>query len=105
MDDTLEIIRDVRELRELRAVAVLNGADYSGNRNQEALDGLAAQNGLEVCPYALVRRTAYPSAADEGLGVLEYTDPGNRYGSAKAREDFIRLMETLYPALEWRLTA
>ena len=95
--DTLELIREVRELREIRAVAVLNGADYTGNRNQEALEALAGQQGLEVSPHILVRRTAYPSAADEGLGVLEYTDPSNRPGSLKAREDFTRLFEALYP--------
>lgn len=103
--DTLDLIREVRELRELRALAVLNSADYTGNRNQEALEALASQQGLEVCPHALVRRTAYPSAADEGLGVLEYTDPGNRPGSLKAREDFTRLLEAVYPALEWRMSA
>lgn len=103
--DTLELIREARQLRKLRAVAVLNCADYTGNRNQEALDGLAGLKGLEVSPHLLVRRIAYANAADEGLSVLEYTDPTNRPGAARAREDFTRLLEGIYPKLEWRLTA
>lgn len=105
VDDTLALIAEVREFRELRALAVLNGADAVGNRNQEALEALAAQKGLEVSPQVLVRRTAYSSASDEGLSVLEYIDPNNRPGSLKAREDFTRLLEAIYPTLEWRLTA
>jgi chromosome partitioning protein len=98
--DTLAIIREVRELREVRALAVLNSADPVGNRNQEAQEALGEEEGLEVCSHALVRRTAYPSAADEGLSVLEHIDPANRPGSVKAREDFTRLLEAVYPALE-----
>lgn len=103
--DTLELILEARKLRKLRALAVLNCADHSGNRNQEALDGLAGLKGLEVSPHVLVRRIAYASAADEGLSVLEHVDPDNRVGSLKAREDFTRLLEGIYPKLKWSLTA
>ena len=100
VDDTYELIREVREARELRALAVLNSADPAGNRNQGSFDALAGLEGLEVSPHPIVRRMAYPSAADEGLSVLEYTDPNNRAGCLKAREDFTRLLEAVYPALE-----
>ena len=104
--DMLEVVREARAVRKnLRALAVLNNADHAGNRNQEALEALRQEEGLEVYPGTIGRRTAYPSAADEGLSVLEYIDPNNRPGSLKAREDFTRLLETIYPKLEWRQTA
>jgi len=99
---TLEVIAEVRELQELRALAVLNGADHAGKRNQEAQEALAELQGLEVSPHALARRTAYASAADEGLGVLEHIDPNNRRGSLAAREDFARLFKAIYPNFKTR---
>ena len=100
---TLDIIEEVRELHpELRALAVLNGADSAGNRNQEAVEALAEFGGLQVSPHALVRRTAYAAAADEGLSVIEHIDPRNRPGSLKAREDFTRFFQSVYTQFERR---
>jgi chromosome partitioning protein len=98
VDQCLDLVREARELNDhLRAVAVLNGADSAGSDNAEALAALGELAGLEVSDCQIVRRKAYPNAAAQGLGVLEYTDPNNRDGSAKARDDFRHLFNSLFP--------
>ena len=100
---TLELVREVRALNPgLRALAVVNNGDATGNRNQEALEALAEFDGLEVSPHILMRRLAYSSAADEGLSVLEHVDRNNRRGSAAAREDFTQLFKSIYPNFKRR---
>ena len=100
---TLELVREVRALNPgLRALAVVNNGDATGNRNQEALEALAEFDGLEVSPHILMRRLAYSSAADEGLSVLEHRDRSNWRGSAAAREDFTQLFRSIYPNFKRR---
>jgi chromosome partitioning protein len=76
-EETMALINLARELNEsLRAVAVLNEADYQGRDNEEALAELQALEGLDVAPGLIYRRKAWPNAAAEGLGVTEYrADP------------------------------
>jgi chromosome partitioning protein len=96
VDSTAELAREAREVNEdLRALAVLNQADYQGRDNQEALALLAGVDGLEVAPCCLVRRKAYPNAAALGLSVLEHTDSSNPDGVAKAREEFAAFINFL----------
>lgn len=97
-DQTAELVREARELNEnLRALAVLNRADVAGSDNTDALGTLEDLQGIEVSPHRLVARKAYSDAASQGLSVLEYVNPANREGSLKAREDFARLFDFLFP--------
>lgn len=95
VDQTADLIHEAREINEaLRAVVVLNEADApSGSRrgkdNEAALDALGEVAGVSVLPGVLARRKAYPNAAAGGLSVLETGDP-------KAREEFGRLIESLF---------
>jgi chromosome partitioning protein len=92
VDSTADLVREARELNEnLRAIAVLSGADAFGLDNDDALGALKEIAGLDVSPARIVRRKAYPNAAAHGLSVLEYP------GSTKAREDFNVLFNSLYP--------
>lgn len=85
-EQTVELVNEAREINEgLRAIAVLNEADFQGRDNQEALDVLAAIEGIEVAPVVIGRRKAFPNAAASGLSVLEWTD-------AKAAEEMRQLI-------------
>jgi chromosome partitioning protein len=97
-DQTAELVREACTMNpKLRAVAFLNMADVAGPDNAEALAALGELEGIEVCDCRLVRRKAYSNAAAQGLSVLEYTDPSNRAGSAKAGQDFRQLFNQLFP--------
>lgn len=98
VDDTLELVGEAREVNtQLRAVAVLNGADSTGQDNDATLEALRALKGIEVSPCQLHRRKAYPNAAARGWGVIEHLDPGNREGALKARAEFTQLLNSLFP--------
>ena len=75
----------------LRAVAVLNVADAQGRDNDEATAALAAIDGIEALPVAIVRRKAFPNAFSAGLSVLEQAqrDP-------KACSEITSLVNSLY---------
>jgi chromosome partitioning protein len=99
VDSTADVVREMREVNEnLRAVAVLNGADARGNDNDEALSALRDIEGLEVSPHRIVRRKAYPNAATRGMGIMEYKDRQDWDGVAKAQADFLALYQSIYPA-------
>lgn len=96
--DMADLVREARELNEnLRAVAVLNGADAGGKDNGEALQALAQIPGIEVLPHCIGRRKAFPNAASAGLSVLEYVDRSNPEGVAKARVEINSLLSSLFP--------
>ena len=88
-----EIIQAARVFNDrLVALAVLNGADPSGGDNDAAEASLKELDGIKVLGIRIGRRKAFPNAAARGMSVLEYTDPSNREGSEKAREEFSSLM-------------
>jgi chromosome partitioning protein len=89
VDQTAELVREAREVNDLRAIVVLNEADAQGKDNDAALEALKEVEGLELAPVLVVRRKAFPNAAAVGLSVLEYDDP-------KARDELNQLMEILY---------
>jgi chromosome partitioning protein len=76
-DETMEIIAEARTINDrLRAVAVINEADPQGQDNNEVLTSLKETQGLEVAPFVIGRRKAFPNAQAAGLSVMEYrTDP------------------------------
>jgi chromosome partitioning protein len=91
-DQTANLIQEAREINaDLRAVAVLNGADPAGRDNEETLAALKDLPGVEVAPCRIGRRKAFPDAAAEGFGVLEYRDSS----ALKARQEFARLFTFL----------
>lgn len=93
VDHTKDLIDEAREVNDhLQAFAILNAADPAGQDNFEAARALGELKGIEVLPFHLVRRKAYPNSAAQGLGVLEYTDPSNREGSHKASIEFGTLL-------------
>jgi chromosome partitioning protein len=97
VEQTVTVIQEARELNPaLRVVAFLNMADTSGPDNIEAIAVLESLD-LEVCDCRLVRRKPWSNAAAQGLSVLEYTDPHNRDGSAKAKDDFRKLFNWTFP--------
>jgi chromosome partitioning protein len=100
VQQTRDLVQEARAVHDFHALAVLNCADPSGNDNQQALDALAELEGIEVSPHSIGRRKAFPNAAAIGLGVLEHTDPANREGSLKAREEFNRFFDSIYPNLK-----
>jgi len=100
VEQTRDLVREARAVHDFRALAVLNGADPSGPDNREAIEALAELEGIEVSPHSIGRRKAFPNAAAIGLGVLEHTEPSNREGSLKARAEFCRFFQSLYPQLE-----
>jgi chromosome partitioning protein len=100
VDQTANLIQEAREINaDLRAVAVLNGADPAGRDNDEALAALGDLAGLEVAPCRIGRRKAFPDAAAEGFSVLEYRDSSG----FKARQEFMQLFTFLFPEKELSL--
>jgi chromosome partitioning protein len=89
--ETMEFIKEAREINEkLRAVAVLNCADHQGRDNDDTLAELKTIDGLEVVPFIIGDRKAFPNAGAAGLSVLEFKgkDP-------KAAEELERLIAFL----------
>ena len=87
---TADLITEAREVNEtLRAIAVLNLADPTGQDNQETLDALAEISVYEIAPVTLVDRKAFPNALAAGLSVLEYQK------DAKAVDEMARLFHCL----------
>jgi chromosome partitioning protein len=90
VDQTADLIKEAREINDgLRAIAILNEADAQGKDNDAAIEALRDVEGIELAPFLIVRRKAFPNASAAGLSVLEYDDP-------KAREEFTRLTDYLF---------
>ena len=101
VDQTVDLIREARDINDnLRAMAVLNGADIAGKDNEDALAVLAELAGVEVAPCRIGRRKAFPNAAADGLSVLEYRDSSNSESAAKARKELTQLFTFLFPEKE-----
>jgi chromosome partitioning protein len=92
-EETLELVNAARQINDrLRAVAVLNEADSEGPDNEKTLAALAELEGLEIAPFVIRRRKAFPNAQARGLSVLEYrADP-------RAADDLRQLVAVLSPS-------
>jgi chromosome partitioning protein len=89
VDQTAELVRDARQINEhLRALVVLNNADSQGKDNDAAAEAVRGVEGIELAPFKIVRRKAFPNAAASGLSVLEYDDP-------KANKELTALLDAL----------
>lgn len=89
-----EIVREAREINEaLRALVVLNAADFQGRDNDEAGEAIRDIPGLELLPYVIGRRKVFPNAASAGRSVLEHT-PRDQ----KAVDELDAVMSAIYTA-------
>jgi chromosome partitioning protein len=66
------LVHEAREVNEtLKAYSLLNIADAQGRDNDDAATALAAVDGVELLPWVVGRRKAFPNAFSAGLSVLE----------------------------------
>jgi chromosome partitioning protein len=66
------LVREAREVNEnLKAYALLNIADAQGKDNDDAARALSALDEIELLPWVVGRRKAFPNAFSTGLSVLE----------------------------------
>lgn len=92
MDHMRALIEEASTLNEnLRAFSVLNAADAVGKDNEEAAAVLRQYAGIRYLDCPIVRRKAFPNAAAQGKGVVEYT-PRDQ----KAIDELAALMAFVY---------
>lgn len=92
VDQVAALVEEARAVNErLRAFSVLNAADSVGRDNDEAAAELRRCSGIQYLECPIIRRKAFPNAAAQGKGVLEYTprDP-------KAVDEIQALMAFVY---------
>jgi chromosome partitioning protein len=66
------LVREAREVNEtLRAYSLLNIADAQGKDNDDAARALSVLDEVELLPWMVGRRKAFPNAFSAGLSVLE----------------------------------
>jgi chromosome partitioning protein len=90
-DQIAAMVREAREVKELKAYALLNIADAQGKDNDDAAAALAAVEGIEVLPMVIGRRKAFPNAFSAGISVLEQTPR-----DFKACSELLSVVNTLY---------
>lgn len=92
VDQMTELVKEAREINEnLRAVVLLNAADAQGKDNLEAAEALKESEGLELLPFTICRRKAFPNAASNGKAVTEHNPK-----DAKAVRELHALIKALY---------
>ncbi len=90
--DICSLIDEARSVRDnLRCFAVLNGADASGQDNNEAVEALTDFPQLEYLPTPIRRRKAVANAAGQGMSVLEMIPK-----DAKAIEEMTAFVNTFF---------
>ena len=72
IDQVVDLIREAREINNLKAVMVINAADAQGRDNEEAAQVLQGIKDIELIPFSIGRRKAFPNAATHGRSVLEH---------------------------------
>jgi chromosome partitioning protein len=92
VDQMAQLVQEAREINQsLRALVLLNAADAQGKDNREAAEALKDSEGIDLLPFAIGRRKAFPNAAASGKAVTEHTpkDP-------KAVSELDALIKALY---------
>jgi chromosome partitioning protein len=88
----VSLVTDARCVNDnLRAYAVLNLADPQGSDNADAYAALGAVGGVEVLPFAVIRRKAFPNAFSVGLSILEHIPK-----DLKATDELMSIVDALY---------
>lgn len=89
-----ELVREAREINEnLKALVVLNAADFQGHDNEEAFQAIRDTPGLDMLAHVIGRRKVFPNAASTGRSVVEYTPR-----DTKAIDELEAVMSTIYAA-------
>lgn len=91
VDQVAELVKEAREINDLRAVAILNAADAQGHDNEDASQAIADIPHIEMLPLSIGRRKAFPNAAASGRSVLEQNPK-----DAKAVSELTALIAALY---------
>lgn len=88
----VELLKEAREFNtDLTGLSIINAADAQGKDNADAASVLESVDGINLIPFMIGRRKAFPNAAAAGKGVAEYVprDP-------KAIEELAILVHTIY---------
>lgn len=88
----MELVKEARELNPfLVGLSIINAADAQGKDNADAANMLKSVDGINLMPFMIGRRKAFPNAAAAGKGVSEYAprDP-------KAVQEMEILTHTLF---------
>jgi chromosome partitioning protein len=92
VDQMAQLVKEAREINtDLQAVVLLNAADAQGKDNEEAADALKESEGLDLLPFTIGRRKAFPNAASSGRAVTEHSPK-----DAKAVSELQALIKALY---------
>lgn len=85
------LVAEARAVNDLKAYAVINGADVHGRDNDDAIAALGTIDGVEVLSAVIVRWKAFPNAFTAGLSVTEQhpQDP-------KAVAELLSIVNALY---------
>ncbi len=90
-DIVARIVDEAKSVNDLSAYSVLNAADPVGRDNDDALEMLRSVQGIEVLPFMIGRRKAFPNAFTAGLGVIEDAHPDQ-----KAVNEITSLVNSMY---------
>lgn len=72
VDQVAYLVKEAREINgDLRALILLNAADAQGRDNEEAAELLHEAEGMELLPFTIGCRKAFPNAASQGRSVIE----------------------------------
>ncbi len=71
IDQVALLVKEARAVNDLRALLLINAADAQGRDNEEAAELLREVEGMELLPFAIGRRKAFPNAASQGRAVIE----------------------------------
>jgi len=91
VDQIAELVKEAREINDLRALIFLNAADAQGRDNREAAEAIREVSGLEMLDITIGRRKAFPNAAAAGKSVIEQRPPDR-----KAVEELEAVIQALY---------
>lgn len=92
VEQMMELVKEARELNSfLVGLSIINAADAQGKDNADAADVLKSVDGINLMPFMIGRRKAFPNAAAAGKGVSEYVPR-----DAKAVQEMEILAHTLF---------
>lgn len=72
LNDAAAILAEARAVNDIKAWAVLNGADPQGGDNAEAEEAIRDLDGIELLSARVTRRKAIAHASGAGLHIEEY---------------------------------
>jgi len=91
VEQMADVLKEAREINDLNAFAVINGADAQGHDNEDAIKAAQETEGMTMLKIMVGRRKAFPNGAALGLSVLEHIprDP-------KAVQELTDLIDIIY---------